>query len=697
MSSSSSPEGLRPSEHQALAALERIGDAFFVLDKKWRFTYLNDSCTSLFGSPCGELLQKNIWKEFPDGMNTPFYDACREAMRTGIASTAELHHGPTQRLLLASVSPVEDGLAVLISDQTERLYKLENIRASEALYRFITENSADLITLCDSEGTYLYASAATKTLLGYPPREIVGSSLHDFIHPEDKDSVRQILAPRPDPSNTSITTYRLRRQDGTYVWVETTSRTYSFEKTGSAKEIVSVSRDITERKQVEDAMFRIAFHDPLTGLPNRKLMQDRLDMSLRHARRTGELVAVLFLDLDRFKMVNDTMGHQAGDELLKGTATRLLSGLREEDTVARFGGDEFVMLLPGIKSQEDAVQVAENILQNMQPHFLIGKKEVHVNASIGIALYPTDGTAARTLLQNADNALYEAKEAGRNSYKVYSPTMQLKATAKMFLEDGLRRTIDRDELTLYYQPIWDLRENRMVAAEALLRWNHPGKGLVMPSEFIPLAEEAGIITSIGEWIVTTLAAQLKEWEKAGIELPVMSINISPRQFASDRFMDSLLGCFTDAGMDSDCLQLELTERVAMENVDESIPRLRRLKDKGFRIAIDDFGSGYSSLSYLRELPLDVLKIDRTFATEANASLREKTIVQAIVTLGHTLNLAVCGEGIETKEQYDFYGILNCDMVQGFYIARPQATDNFTRILSGKTKLLEDEDSAPKVP
>ncbi|MBU6389323.1 EAL domain-containing protein [Patescibacteria group bacterium] len=516
----------------------------------------------------------------------------------------------------------------------------------------------------------------------------------EVIHPADRPALLEALK-RLKNEEVVVEEFRWQKPDGSWLWLESRivpivnarHRPVGFRgiSTDLSQRFSSYAEMSMERFKGEgnsDLLLHMAFHDSLTGLPNRILLQDRLDVSLHHAKRKMETVAVLFLDLDRFKNVNDTLGHQAGDLILKEVAKRLIAYVREEDTVARFGGDEFVIVLSDIAELGEVEELAKKILKILAPALLINGEEVHVNASIGIATFPNDGETSDTLLKNADNALYQAKEAGRNNYKVYTPAMHLKASAKMLVENGLRKAIEHGELRLCYQPIVSLKDGRIISLEALLRWEHPLNGIIMPEEFIPLAEETGIIVQIGEWVIETAVAQAVAWRKAGFELPVISVNISPRQFSNEHFLEFLTHSLKERRVNPAIFQLELTESVAMENIAESITRLRFLKDRGFRVAIDDFGSGYSSLSYLKQLPLDFLKIDKSFTQESTGDARDETIAQAIIALGHTLHLEVCAEGIETCSEYEFFKANGCDAVQGFYICRPQPAEEIGRKLGG---------------
>jgi diguanylate cyclase (GGDEF)-like protein/PAS domain S-box-containing protein len=668
---------------QSETILSSISDAFFALDQAWNFTYANSFLEPILGRKSSELLGKNIWLEFPELVSTQTHKQYHTAVKVHTSVEFEEYYPRINKWLLVRVYPSKDGISVYMTDITARRLSEESLRKQEELYRFFTENSDDLISLLDQNGKFEYVSPTSIRLLGYIPSELVGKTIESLAHPDDIHLIHEGLAALTTPPFVSTATFRMQKKDKSYVWLETIHRIYRRGHEGEILQIVANSRDITERKHSEDAIHHMAFHDALTRLPNRLLLQDRLDAALVASQKTGSLVALMFIDLDRFKVVNDTLGHQMGDRILQDVSGRLIECAGPENTVARFGGDEFLVMAPNLPDIEAVTALARCLLDALQPASLLDGHEIHLSASIGIAVYPSDGETSEVLMKNADNAVYQAKESGRNNFQLFTPTMHLKASARMLLENGLRKTLERNELQLYYQPIIRLEDEKTVIAEALLRWHHPVKGVILPGEFIPLAEETGIITQIGEWILHTAALQIKTWKDEGITPPIISVNISPRQFKDASFLDSLHHIVKQYDIHPEDFQLEITESVAMDNVDESIPKLRALKDAGFRIAIDDFGSGYSSLNYLKQLPLDCLKIDKSFTDESNSTSNDETIVQAIISLGHTLGLSVCAEGIESKSQYGFFKSHNCDLVQGFYIAKPQPVTVFTKNLVEK--------------
>ncbi|HEX8154779.1 MAG TPA: EAL domain-containing protein [Thermoanaerobaculia bacterium] len=464
--------------------------------------------------------------------------------------------------------------------------------------------------------------------------------------------------------------YRVLRKSGEEAWFETTSKPILDPQSGRVVEIVSVSRDISERKRAEEQIEYQAYHDALTGLPNRLLFRDRLTVALAHAKRMHECVAVMFLDLDRFKYVNDTLGHSLGDELLKAIATRLRAVLREEDSIARMGGDEFTVLITDVKSAEHAAKIAQKLLDAIAHPVRIEGHELFITTSIGIALYPNDGDTAEALLKNADNAMYRAKDLGRSSYQLCTPAMNSRALERLSLESSIRGAMDRDELVLHYQPQLRVDTQQVVGMEALLRWDRPGHGLVSPATFIPIAEETRLIVPIGEWVLRAACRQAKRWQETKYPHLRMAVNLSPRQFQQSDLRRMITAALADSGLDPMSLELEITESTAMLNTDRTVSTLRELREMGVRIAIDDFGTGHSALNYLRSFPIDCVKIDQTFVHGIDRSRSDRAIVSAIIEMARGLDLRVIAEGVETEAQMRFLRHEGCDEVQGFLLGRP---------------------------
>ncbi len=461
---------------------------------------------------------------------------------------------------------------------------------------------------------------------------------------------------------------------------------------GSAARLIGTTQDMTERKQAEDKIRFLAYYDGLSNLPNRLLFTERLGIALESARRQGQIVAVLFLDIDRFKRINDTLGHTLGDKLLQGVAERLKRCLRSSDTiargdrtaaddaVARLGGDEFIVSLDEIVRGEDAAKVAHRILDALQEPFRLDEHEVAITGSIGISVFPNDGTDVETLLKNADTAMYHAKDAGRNCYQFYSNAMNASAVERLSLENNLRKALERGEFLLHYQPLVDVDAGRIMGAEALIRWRHATLGLVPPADFIPLAEETGLILPIGEWVLRNAATQCRAWRDTGLGDLIMSVNLSGSQFRQQQFVHTVDQALKAARLDPHQLEVEITESILIRSVEETIGALNHLKSMGLRISIDDFGTGYSSLNYLTRFPIDTLKIDQSFIREISRDQGKAAITAAIIAMARGLRLAVIAEGVETQEQLVFLRQRGCRLMQGFFFGRPVPAEQFERLL-----------------
>ncbi|MHB1590607.1 MAG: putative bifunctional diguanylate cyclase/phosphodiesterase, partial [Sulfuricella sp.] len=467
------------------------------------------------------------------------------------------------------------------------------------------------------------------------------------------------------------------------------------DKNGSFIGIVESARDITERRQAEMALLKnqqhldhMAHHDPLTGLPNRLLFQDRFQQAILKADREHRMTALLFLDLDRFKNVNDSFGHQVGDQLLQAVALRLKSCVREMDTVARLGGDEFAVTLEGIEGADTASHVAGKIIEALATPFEIEQHELFINTSIGISLYPADGEDAGTLAKNADSAMYLAKEAGRGNFQFFTPSINATVRRRLTLESHLRRALERNELKVYYQPQVDLERQKIVSAEALLRWENPEMGLILPAEFIPIAEESDLIVSIGEWVMETACAQIKAWDNAGLPPLRVAVNLSARQFRQRDLLTSVQRILTAHQLSPNRLDLELTEITLFKNIEAAISLMKQIKDAGILLSIDDFCTGYSSLSHLDRFPLNHLKVAQAFVRDIPLDKSSTVIAQAVIFLAKNLGLSVIVEGVETAEQLYFFQHLECDLVQGNYFSPPLPADEFVKLLDAPLILAE---------
>jgi diguanylate cyclase (GGDEF)-like protein/PAS domain S-box-containing protein len=571
--------------------------------------------------------------------------------------------------LIAGLTLLMTALAVWVSFRVGRLLKAheQTLTASERRYRLLFERNLAGLYRSTLDGRILECNSALARTLGYPSREeILQLNMHELhLDPEDREVTLAALLQQKFLVNYEI---GLRRRDGSPVWVLVNE---SLLEDDAGKPVLEGSLiDITERKRAEEQSHHQAYHDALTDLPNRILFNDRLSLAILHAHRRRQGLAVMFIDLDHFKNVNDTLGHTAGDEVLVAVAERLKSCLREEDTVARVGGDEFLVLLTGISRDSDVAAMARKLLKTLAEPFPLKKRELFLSASIGVGLYPNDGTDAETLVANVDTAMYRAKEAGRNNFQFFTPHMQEASQERAHLESGLRRALPRQEFTIHYQPILEMSSHRVLGVEALVRWNHPERGLLGPKEFIGLAEDAGLIVPIGEWILRKACQEAMRLQAGAFPELRVAVNLSPRQFQDKDLVWTIRRVLAETGLSASCLELEITESIAMQNLDLTGAVLGELSRMGIRIAMDDFGTGHSSLNYLKHFPIHRLKIDRSFVAGMTRDDRDRSIVAAIVSIAHNLSLRVTAEGVEVATQAEVLEALGCDDVQGFLFAPP---------------------------
>ncbi len=583
-------------------------------------------------------------------------------------------------------------VADIIAGLIERRYAEVALRESEEKFHKISTAAQDAIMMMDNHGRISYWNPASERIFGYTSEEAVGRELHTLIMPRMHHSAFIKGFERFKRSGKGMVLGKTMvltalRKDGSEFPVEIS---ISAVKIGSGWNAIGIVRDITERKRFEETIRDMAYMDQLTGLPNRFLLTDRLNQVLARGRRFGFLVAFLFLDLDRFKVVNDTLGHAVGDELLKEVAKRLRQCTRDADTVARIGGDEFTVLVQDLKKVEDVTKVAEKIFSAFKEPFRIAGHELFVTASMGVSIYPNDGIDAETLFKNADIAMYRAKDEGRNNFQLYTPTMNIKAMERLKLENKLRRAVEKEEFELYYQPQVDLSTGRVIGMEALVRWNEPDQGVVSPGEFIPLAEDTGLIIPIGEWVLREACRQLKRWHDEGYEPVTVAVNISMRQFRQKDFVGTVASILEETGLDPGRLDLELTESMIMEDTGTTIGLLRKLKEMGIRLTIDDFGTGYSSLEYLKQMPIDMLKIAQTFVRDITVDQDDALIATAIIRIAHSLKIEVIAEGVETTEQLELLRALECDKIQGYCISRPVPAKKAVSFLGKEKRFFMDK-------
>jgi diguanylate cyclase (GGDEF)-like protein/PAS domain S-box-containing protein len=578
-------------------------------------------------------------------------------------------------------SPVDNGAAILglaafflvsrmaTAITTDRERALMEVQASEERFRSLVHSSSDMILVLDEESRPLYVSDACERILGVSADELRRADLASLMDPAEVDAIRQCLGAailRREP--TEPIELRARHADGQWRHLEMIGT--NLRENPAVGGVVLNVRDVTDRHKMEAELSHRATHDSLTGLPNRRLFLELLGASLYHSRRSSERPAVLFLDVDRFKLINDTLGHEVGDQMLVEVSRRLRSAVADDHTVARFGGDEFVVLCePG----EEPVALAGVLLSTFDEPFVLGGQTYFLNASIGLAASHSPDTLPADLIRDADTAMYRAKERGRGRLEIFDEAARSAALARVHTEHLLRGAEQREELRLYYQPLMDLKTGRVVAAEALVRWQHPEFGLVAPDRFIEVAEDTGLIVPVGAWVLRTACLQAEEWARRGRSID-LAVNVSARQLSDDCFLDTVreaLAPLSDLGGPAPAITLEITERVLIREPEAVGPRLDELKTLGIQLSMDDFGTGYSSLSNLRRYPFDSLKIDRRFVAGLTDREDDGTIVRAIIALAHGLGKTVVAEGVETADQLAALRELGCDLAQGFHVGRPQ--------------------------
>jgi diguanylate cyclase (GGDEF)-like protein/PAS domain S-box-containing protein len=532
----------------------------------------------------------------------------------------------------------------------------------------IFEYSSESIIITDAQNKILFVNPAFEIVTGYSAEEVIGknprilqSGMHDIQFYEKMwNDLKQHGLWKGEIWN--------KRKDGE-LYLEWLTISVVKDRKGNVTNYVAIFSDITEHKRNMEQLTRLALYDPLTNVPNRYLLEKRLESIIRMSKKHNQSFALLFLDLDRFKNINDSLGHRVGDRLLKETAQRLKGLLRKQDTIARFGGDEFVIILPNLKHIREAVYMAEKIVESLKRPFCFNHQEVYISTSIGISVYPYDGTDKETLIRMADRAMYQAKKNGRNQYALYHDGMHRNGKQLFQLETALRKALDQGEFELYYQPQLDIKTKQIRAVEALIRWKHPEKGFISPGMFIPLAEESGLITPISDWIMMQACEHLKQLQ---LHFPYvkMSINISSIYFQQIDFLEKLRKTIESVNVNPRSIELELTESAIMPHAEQSVERLTKLKTMGISIAIDDFGTGFSSLSYLHRFPIDILKIDQSFTKQLSRYQEDSAIVKAIIMMAHSLQIKVVAEGVETKKQYQVLEKQCCDFVQGYYVSKP---------------------------
>lgn len=648
-----------------------------VVDRSLNITMCSGSITRILGYELHEIVDMRIDRLFPNIKADPdsldiFNKLGQGGFCTGEAIGKKKDGDFICLEIIAGSLKAMDETVVLLRDITKSKKDKEALHAMQQA----VENMQIGVTITDKNGIILYCNPADAGMHGYQVEELIGKDVRMFALPEkckpmSEQELKNLKRFRRESSNV--------RKDGSIFPVQLMSDIV-MNNEGDVVGVITTCEDITERKNNELLIQHIAYYDALTGLPNRSLFTDLLKKEIARAKRREQSFAILFIDLDRFKVINDTLGHTMGDLLLHMVAHRLKNVVRESDTVSRLSGDEFIVLITDVVDSQNVSVIAEKIVTTVSEVYVLKGTEIFITASIGISIYPTNGDDIETLIVNADTAMYQAKEQGGNSHQFYDSSVNANTIRSLSMKNSLRKAVERNEFLLYYQPLVDLNSGRIIGAEALLRWHNQDQGFVSPKEIISLAEETGLIIPLGEWLFRTACAQNEIWRKLGFPTIRMSVNVSMKQFRQRTFAKILRKILSETGLDPNCLELELTESIIMHDSDFTISVLRELKSLGISFAVDDFGTGYSSLSYLKLLPIDKIKIDRSFVGGISRNPDDNAIVKAIIIMAHSLNLKVIAEGVENNEQLGFLHSLKCDEAQGFLFSRPLSADDFIRML-----------------
>jgi len=683
-------ENIRQSEEKYRTILENIEDGYFEVDLAGNFTFFNDSLCRIIGYPKEELMGMNNRKYTDKETSKKVFQTYKKIYNTGKPDKGFdwqiIRKDGVKRYIEESVSLQKDlsdkpiGFRGIVRDITERIRMEENLRQSEEKYRTILENIEEGYFEVNLAGNFTFFNDSMCRFFGYTQEEMMGINNRQLT---DKDTAKKLFQAFNEVYKTEKPTkeldWQIIRKDGTKRFIEAS---ISLQKDSSAKPIGfrGITRDVTERKLTEEKIQYMATHDALTGLPNRLMFSQLINHAIQSAQRYQRQFAVLFIDLDRFKTVNDTMGHEAGDQLLQEIATRLKINLRAVDVASRFGGDEFVILIEEVSDPNHVATVARKILTSIIKPITIMGQEYRITASIGICMFPKDAEDEQSLMKNADIAMYLAKEEGKNNYQFYSENIQSKSLGRLSIETNLRFALERNELSLHYQAKVDFKTNVITGVEALLRWQNPYLGSVTPMQFIPIAEETGLIVSIGLWVMKTACEQNMAWQQQGLPVVCMAVNLSPRQLTDNNLIDDIRKVLDDSGMAPNLLELEITEGMVMHNPAHIIAVLVKIKTLGVRLAIDDFGTGYSSLAHIKHFPVDTLKVDRSFVHNIAHDADDKAIIKSIIALSKTLSLTVVAEGVETEDQMNFLKDNSCDEMQGYYFSKPIGPEQFADLL-----------------
>lgn len=668
--------------------MDNVAEGIITINKVGEVESFNSAAEHLFGYSAGEVIGNNVKMLMPDPYHSKHDGYLQQYLVTNKRQCLGMGYrevegrkkdGSTFAMEL-SISDVKIGEQQIFVGMVKDITLRKEQQATTAKLSSALEQTADSIMIVDGTGIIEYVNAGFEQTTGFAREEAIGLSPNILKSGLQDDSFYKNLWGTILSGNVFREVLVNRRKDGEIYYEEKTISPL-LDDSGSIIHFVSSGKDITERMQTQERLQYLVHHDVLTDLPNRLLFLERLSQAITQSRRSGKAVVLMFLDLDRFKVINDTLGHQMGDQLLKKLGQRLRKTIRDEDTVARLSGDEFAVLLRDVKESDEAALIARHLLEQVSKPFTIEGRELFLTTSIGISVFPDNGFDPAVMLKNADVAMYNAKTAGRNTYKFYNKKMNELADEWLTLENDLRRALQREEFCLHYQPQVLNTNRQVVGVEALLRWQHPERGLLTPETFISLLEDTGLIVPVGDWVLNKACEQLRNWHEEGINMPQVAVNIAPRQLMDQKFTEKVLKILAVNQLQPTSLELEITESTLMENTEQAVKTLQDLHTTGVSIAMDDFGTGYSSLRYLREFPLRTLKIDRAFVNSLPYSEDDCNLALAIITMGHGMKLKVIAEGVETEEQYNFLKELGCDLTQGFYFSRPLVEEQVANFIT----------------
>jgi diguanylate cyclase (GGDEF)-like protein/PAS domain S-box-containing protein len=674
----------RRSESRFQQLIHSTLDTVISIDTKTNVIEWNPQAEAAFGLRARDVVGKPLQGDLLPALLEAIASGLPRRRFESVARRADGQEFPVEVIIDPIGSGDDQSYTAFIRDISDRKRAQVELEQREQRFRALVEKSWSGVALLDADLAFTYVGSSTQRLLGYSESELIGTSFLGYIHPRDRQQAREVFIELAATANREAhAEVRFLHKNGTWIWLEAFGQNLLHDS--SVHAVVVNYRDITQRKATEKQLEYQAYYDALTGLPNRLLFRDRVVNAIAQAKRHRRGIAVMYLDLDHFKLVNDGLGHSVGDGLLSEVAARLQGSIRASDTISRLGGDEFTILLNDTNSTDAIFAIARKILQSLSKPFRVNGHELFVTASIGISLFPADGEDVETLLKCADSAMYRAKELGRNQAQLFTPSMNEKYVRRLAVEQSMHHAMEREEFEVYYQPIYAGTGRNVVGVEALLRWNEPGRGVIEPVEFIHLAEETGLIVSIGEWVIRRSCEQLREWHDAGFTDLRMNVNISAPQLQQPSFAEIVAGALRDNQLPANMLQLEITESVAVQNIDLTMQVLREMRRQGIGIAIDDFGTGQSSLIYLKRFPIDAIKIDQAFVRDVTGEESAAAIVSYIINLAHMLRLEVIAEGVETEEQFEFLKKQGCDRMQGFLLGKPMPAGKTREFLrSSKT-------------